>query len=782
MSVLPCADDVASATALLQMLTIGDGQLPQCSNEVAVAVQRLAEEARRLSVPGAEAAVGTELLWRGAEDAKYYDEMRDEDGQCRPAYATAVSVIEQILHSEPQRIDDFAVESLKGFRGDNCLYHIPRMLMKSETDTLVRGIAQRARAFRCFVLDMNKSRGAVMRADRLDCVRSKALPESVFRRVAARAGEKSTLYLTDHTIADNLYWSMWYGPDIIRGPDEEGGYQWYVVEDNLGYVGGFGDLTRARQVLTGPKGFPELKATIGKNVSETEKFYNEMSAHYHGQVAEGERVVLLYYPRRDRSDNEDRRVIQLFNKRGVVAVPLPGEGGAPTDKPRLVVRDKRAVLIHPPPKRSARAKAAPSSPAPSSPAPSSPGPSSPGPEQISDNASPEAEQENDQLAGKEEPVGLVICLTEPCDAEPGHESTKVRSAIEQARSRIGDYEEEQRKQVLKAKRAEQSVIAVKEAVEFSGTDGGKYTLQMEGGKLVWVCSGKGSHEVERINGPVGFNELNREISGNGWSCKPEPEALKKLENIWELKDIPWRAERARIIASELRTAVEKVGQLVGGRVNNSARKALFRLLRQEDKEGWKRLMHGQRGIPGLLEAYYAGGVKIANGPGFELLGDKELCAHVDKLVKHYLGEEPILRTIPTRSFASDTSLLSSVFDDPRAQGNVVVKRVDGRGGDAVWVGARLSRAEFMVARPLVVEEPEAFIVQKYTALSQVDGQLVDLRGPAFFYNGDDELSGGKGAAVSPVLWGRGVPADGSNGKVNISDRGFEFTIATAIDA
>lgn len=193
-------------------------------------------------------------------------------------------------------------------------------------------------------------------------------------------------------------------------------------------------------------------------------------------------------------------------------------------------------------------------------------------------------------------------------------------------------------------------------------------------------------------------------------------------------------------------------------------------------------LDAKNGIPGLYAAYYAGRVKIANGPGFEVLGDKELCAHVDKLIKHYLGEEPILRTIPTHSFAADDALLHAVFDDPQAQGNVVVKRVDGRGGDAVWVGAKLSRTDFLAARPLVAAEPDCFIVQKYTALSQVDGQLVDLRAISFICSSDDELSGGFGAGVSPVLWGRGVRADGSNGKVNISDAGFQFKVAVACDA
>ena len=32
-----------------------------------------------------------------------------------------------------------------------------------------------------------------------------------------------------------LYWNMWYGPDIIRGPSENG-HDFYVVEDVLQHV------------------------------------------------------------------------------------------------------------------------------------------------------------------------------------------------------------------------------------------------------------------------------------------------------------------------------------------------------------------------------------------------------------------------------------------------------------------------------------------------------------------------------------------------------------------
>eukprot|EP00011_Vannellida_sp_DIVA3-517-6-12_P007134 CAMPEP_0114625128 /NCGR_PEP_ID=MMETSP0168-20121206/11114_1 /TAXON_ID=95228 ORGANISM="Vannella sp., Strain DIVA3 517/6/12" /NCGR_SAMPLE_ID=MMETSP0168 /ASSEMBLY_ACC=CAM_ASM_000044 /LENGTH=707 /DNA_ID=CAMNT_0001836407 /DNA_START=22 /DNA_END=2143 /DNA_ORIENTATION=+ len=230
---------------------------------------------------------------------------------------------------------------------------------------------------------------------------------------------------------------------------------------------------------------------------------------------------------------------------------------------------------------------------------------------------------------------------------------------------------------------------------------------------------------------------------------------------------------------------------------------ITRFLRQHQKKDFKEVL--EQGVPGLLEAYFAGKVHVTNGPGFDFMQDKLFCTYVDELIRFYLGEEPIIKAIPTRSFARsvkdlrkarrankralydspdpdtdtdddeerlDRALWTAIFEEAAVQDKVVVKRVDGRGGDAVWVGPKISRTDFLAAKPLVEAEPGAFIVQQYIPLSQVDGQLVDLRCLA-------NVSA-KEVIVSDVFWGRGVPADGSNGKVNISDRGFEFCICTAV--
>jgi len=388
----------------------------------------------------------------------------------------------------------------------------------------------------------------------------------------------------------------------------------------------------------------------------------------------------------------------------------------------------------------------------------------------------------------EELVGMVVLLTEPTDVGPGHESTKLRSAIDNAKYHIEAHEDEVQEAQLKAKGAEKTVIKVNTKVDVTDKDGCKSSLQMKGDQLTWIVNDKNGKEVDRIKGFLSWNAWTLKLSSpksqgsEGITRAFDENNVKQLEKAWVLEDLSMKGAKAKAWADDLRTAAEAVGQLVGGRANAKAPEELFRLLRLHDKEAWNNLMKGKRGVPGLLEASFAGGVKLANGPGFVILDDKELCAHTDKLVKYYLNEEPILDTIPTRSFAMEPELLSTVFDDPNTQENVVVKRVDGRGGDAVWVGAKLSRTDFMAARPLCEAEPDAFLVQRYTALSQVDGHLVDLRGPAFISSSNDDLSGGQGVSVSPVLWGRGVPEKGGNGKVNISDAGFQLTVATSADA
>ncbi len=53
------------------------------------------------------------------------------------------------------------------------------------------------------------------------------------------------------------------------------------------------------------------------------------------------------------------------------------------------------------------------------------------------------------------------------------------------------------------------------------------------------------------------------------------------------------------------------------------------------------------GVPGLMDAYKAGNVALANAPGTGIADDKVVYAYVPEIINYYLGEEPILPNVPT---------------------------------------------------------------------------------------------------------------------------------------
>ena len=53
------------------------------------------------------------------------------------------------------------------------------------------------------------------------------------------------------------------------------------------------------------------------------------------------------------------------------------------------------------------------------------------------------------------------------------------------------------------------------------------------------------------------------------------------------------------------------------------------------------------GVPGLLNAYRAGNVTLANAIGTGVADDKAIYPYVPEMIRFYLGEEPILPNVPT---------------------------------------------------------------------------------------------------------------------------------------
>ncbi len=137
------------------------------------------------------------------------------------------------------------------------------------------------------------------------------------------------------------------------------------------------------------------------------------------------------------------------------------------------------------------------------------------------------------------------------------------------------------------------------------------------------------------------------------------------------------------------------------------------------------------GVPGLLNAYRAGNVTLANAIGTGVADDKAIYPYVPEMIRFYLGEDPILENVPT-FHPTDASDLAYVLDHLE---ELVVKAVDQSGGYGMLIGPASTAAERDEFRRLVVAEPRNYIAQPTIALSRhptfVDGELrgchIDLR-------------------------------------------------------
>jgi uncharacterized circularly permuted ATP-grasp superfamily protein len=146
------------------------------------------------------------------------------------------------------------------------------------------------------------------------------------------------------------------------------------------------------------------------------------------------------------------------------------------------------------------------------------------------------------------------------------------------------------------------------------------------------------------------------------------------------------------------------------------------------------------GVPGLMGAYRAGNVAIANAIGTGVADDKAVYHYVPEMIRYYLGEEPILDNLPTWLLA-DAEQRAEVLERLH---ELVVKPTGESGGKGVFIGP-LATEEQLAAQRLVIEQaPERWIAQQTVALSTVptvlpDGSLaprhVDLRPFAIY--GDD---------------------------------------------
>ena len=147
------------------------------------------------------------------------------------------------------------------------------------------------------------------------------------------------------------------------------------------------------------------------------------------------------------------------------------------------------------------------------------------------------------------------------------------------------------------------------------------------------------------------------------------------------------------------------------------------------------------GVPGLMGAYRAGNVALANAVGNGVADDKAIYAYVPEFIRYYLGEEPVLRSVETYICAKEDDLAYVLGHLPE----LVVKAVGESGGYGMLIGPVSDRKRIEEFRDRIRSNPRNYIAQPVVPLSRVPSydatdqciaaRHVDLR-PYCLYDGE----------------------------------------------
>ncbi len=121
------------------------------------------------------------------------------------------------------------------------------------------------------------------------------------------------------------------------------------------------------------------------------------------------------------------------------------------------------------------------------------------------------------------------------------------------------------------------------------------------------------------------------------------------------------------------------------------------------------------GVPGLMKAYRAGRVTLANAVGTGIADDKSIYPYVPEMIRFYLGEEPILKNVHTYMLGNKEDLDYVIAN----MQDLVIKEAQGSGGYGMLVGPTSTKEEREKYKQRVLDQPERFIAQPTLSLSAV---------------------------------------------------------------
>ena len=151
------------------------------------------------------------------------------------------------------------------------------------------------------------------------------------------------------------------------------------------------------------------------------------------------------------------------------------------------------------------------------------------------------------------------------------------------------------------------------------------------------------------------------------------------------------------------------------------------------------------GVPGLMSAYRAGNVTVANAVGTGVSDDKAIYSYMPEIVRFFTGREPILKNVPTHRCREPDSLKYVLAN----LGELVVKEVHGSGGYGMLVGPHATRAERDAFAAKIAADPHGFIAQPTLALSTVPCYVENGLAPRHVDLRPYVLSGADGVRIVP---------------------------------
>ncbi len=119
------------------------------------------------------------------------------------------------------------------------------------------------------------------------------------------------------------------------------------------------------------------------------------------------------------------------------------------------------------------------------------------------------------------------------------------------------------------------------------------------------------------------------------------------------------------------------------------------------------------GVRGLIGAWKAGNVAIANAVGTGVADDKAVYAYMPRIIKYYLDEEPLIKNVDTH-ICREAEGLQFTLDHLE---HLVTKPVGESGGYGITIGPRASAAELAASRAAIIADPAQWISQPMIGLS-----------------------------------------------------------------